>query len=106
MFESDNRRLLRKPEFLFRDAIEEDEENLYDDNYKWLCQIRNQCFFLPIIRCIFPLSCLQSMSLHQYMDWDLVKTQSGVSVGRISNHIAFPVGCSREILELLPGSMK
>ena len=41
MFESDNRRLLRKPEFLFGDGIEEDDEDLYDGNYKWLCQIGN-----------------------------------------------------------------
>ena len=31
-FEFDNRRLFRKPEFLYGDAIEEDEEVLYDGN--------------------------------------------------------------------------
>ena len=46
------------------------------------------------------------MSLYWYMDWDLVKAQSDVAIGRISNHVAFPVGYSREILELLSGSMK
>ena len=55
---------------------------------------------------MFPLSYLQSMSLLRYMDWDLVKAQSGIVIGRISNHAAFPVGHSREILKLLPGSMK
>jgi len=46
------------------------------------------------------------MSLHWYMDWDLVKAQSGVTIRRISNCAAFLVGHSSEILELLPGSMK
>jgi len=40
------------------------------------------------------------------MDWDLVKTQPSVAIERISNRVAFPVGQSREIIELLPGSMK
>jgi len=43
------------------------------------------------------------MSLHQYMDEDLVKTQSGVPIGTISNRPAFPVAYSRKILELLLG---
>ena len=46
------------------------------------------------------------MSLPQYMDWDLVSTQSGVAIERISNRAAFPISHSREILELFPGSMK
>jgi len=33
-FKFDSRRLFRKPEFFFMDAIEEDEEDLYDGNYK------------------------------------------------------------------------
>ena len=55
---------------------------------------------------MFSLSYLQSISLHRYMDWYLVKKQWGVSIGRISNRVAFPDGLSREILELLPSSMK
>ena len=79
-FESDSWRLVRKPEFLFRDALKEDAENMYDGNYKWLCQIRNQRFFLSNIKWMFPLPCLQSISLRRYMDWYLVKTQAGVSI--------------------------
>jgi len=55
-------------------------------------------------RCFYCRIC--SLSLRRYMDWDLVKAQSGVAIGRISNRAAFHVGHSREILELLPGSMK
>jgi len=40
------------------------------------------------------------------MDWDLVRAQSGVAIERVSNHAAFPVGHSIEILELIPGSTK
>ena len=55
---------------------------------------------------MFLLSYLQSMSLPQCMDWDLVRVQSGVAIRRISNRAAFLIGHSKEILELLPGSMK
>ena len=36
----------------------------------------------------------------------MVKAQSSVAIGRISNRAVFPVGHSRKILELLSGSMK
>ena len=42
------------------------------------------------------------MDIHR----DLVRAQSGVTIERISNRAAFPVGHSREILELLLSSMK
>ena len=79
---------------------------MFDRNYKWLRQIGERHFFLPNMEQIFSLSYLQSMFVHRYMDWDLVKVQPGIAIGRISNRVAFPVGHSREILELLTGPMK
>ena len=35
-FESNDRRLFRKSVFLFGDAIEENEEIMFEGNYKWL----------------------------------------------------------------------
>ena len=35
--ESEDRRLLKKLEFFFGDSIEEDDKDLYNGNYKWLC---------------------------------------------------------------------
>ena len=67
---------------------------------------RERYFFLPSMEQMFSLSYLQSMSLRQFIDWDLAKAQSSVAVGRISNRAAFPVGRSKRILELFPGSMK
>ena len=64
------------------------------------------CFFLPNMERMFPLSYLQSMSLPWYMDWDLVRTQSDIAIERISNHAAFSASHSREILALFSGSMK
>ena len=55
---------------------------------------------------MFPLSCLQSMSLHRQMDWELAKAQSDVTIGRISNHAAFPIGHNMDIIEILPGSVR
>ena len=90
----------------FGDTIEENEELLFDENYKWLCQIEERHLFLPNMERMFLLSYLLSMSLPRCMDRDLVRAQLGVTIGRISNRIAFPVSHSREILELLLGSMK
>jgi len=101
-----NRCLLRKLVFFFGDAIDENEEVLFDGNYKWLRQIRERRFFLPNMERIFPLLYKQSKSLNRYIDWYLVKVQSAVAIKRISNRAAFPVGHSREILELLSYSMK
>jgi len=69
-FESNDCRFFRKPVFLFGDAIEADEEILFDGNYKWLRQIGEPRFFLPNMERVYPLSYLQSMSLARYMDWD------------------------------------
>jgi len=52
-FESNDCHLFRKPVFLFGDAIEENEEILFDGNYKWLRQIGEHRFFLPNMEWIF-----------------------------------------------------
>jgi len=66
--ESTSLRLFKKPVFLFGDAIEENEEVLFDGNYKWLHQIWERRFFLPNMEQMFQLSYLQSMSLSQCMN--------------------------------------
>ena len=97
-FESEDRKLLRKPEFFFEGYIKEDEEDLYDENYKYLDQIRNQRIFLKKMEHMFSLSCLQSMSLRQHMHWDLTRAQSGVSIGRISNRGAYPASHIKDVI--------
>ena len=64
-FESLNRRLLKKLVFLFGDAIDKNEEVLFERNYKWLCQIGDRRLFLPNMKWMFSLSYLQSISLHR-----------------------------------------
>ena len=39
LFETDSCTPLRKPVFLFGDAINEDDRILHDGDYKWLCLI-------------------------------------------------------------------
>ena len=70
-FESNDRCLFMKPVFFFGDGIEEEEEILFDGNYRWFRQIREHRFFHLNMKRI-PLSYLQSMSHPRYMDWDLV----------------------------------
>ena len=100
-FESDFRALLRKSNFLFGDSIEEDEAVHYDGDYKWLCQIGNKRFFLLNMERIYPLAYLQHMSVHQTMDWELVKTIFRVSLGKIGDNDVYTVGHGREVLGLV-----
>ena len=104
--ESDARMLLRKSDFFFGDSIDEDEEDLYDVNYKWLCQIRNWYFFLPNMERMFPLSCLQFLSLRRQMDWELTKEKPDVAIGKISNHTTFSAGHGRDVVGLQPGLLR
>jgi len=40
------------------------------------------------------------------MDWELTKVQSGVAIGKISNHAAFPASHSRDVVGLLSGLLR
>ena len=105
-FELNAHTLLRKPIFLFGDSVNEDVEVMYDGGYKWLRQLGEHRFFLPDMERMFSLSSIQSMSLHRSMEWELTKEQSGVSLGRISHHTAIPAGHIKNIIGLLPSSLK
>ena len=73
-FESEDRKLIRKLVFFFGNSTDSSEDDLFDGNYKWLCQIGNQRFFLPNMECMVSLFDLQSMSVQRQMNWDLVKS--------------------------------
>ena len=83
LFEMDSRTSLRKPAFLFGDAIDEDDRILHDRDYKWLRQIWDMRFFLPNMERMYSLSYLQHMFVHRAMDWDLSRFISGVSLDRL-----------------------
>jgi len=104
-FESNACTLLRKLNFLFRDSVDKDAEMMYDGNYKWLHQLGERRFFLPIMERMFSLSFIQSTSLHRLMKWELKKEQSGVSLGWISHHTTIPAGYGRNVVGLLSGSL-
>jgi len=97
ILEFDNQWLFKKPEFFFGDAMRRLGGSLWWD-YKWLRQISSWWSFMPNMEWMFSLSCLQSMSLHRQMDWELTKAQSGVAIRRISNRGAFPIGHNRDII--------
>ena len=105
-FESDSCTLLRKPDFFFGDSIDEDEKVLYDDNYKWLRQIRNQRFFLPNMKHMFPLSYLQHMFVRRLIDWELSKSLLSISLGKLGANAAYPADHNREIIGLQPGLVR
>ena len=67
-FESDTRISLKKSDFFFDDAITEDDRILYDEDYKWLRQIRDRRLFLPNMERMYPLAYLQHMSVRHAVE--------------------------------------
>ena len=55
---------------------------------------------------MFSLLSIQLISLYQSIEWELTKKQSGVFLGQISHHTAIPTGHGRNVVGLLPGSLK
>jgi len=100
LFETDSRTPLRKPVFLFGDAIDENDRILHDGNYKWLRQIGDRRFFLPNMERMYSLSYLQHMSVHRTMDWDLSRFVSGVSLGRLGAKEIHSTGHEKEVFGL------
>ena len=94
---------MKKPVFLFGDSIDADESPLIVGNYRWLRKIGDIFLFLPIMLRMVPLSYLQSMSIPRPMEWNLTRSQDGVSIGKIINYQSSPVGQSRTVVGLLPG---
>jgi len=103
--ESEDRKLIRKPMF-FGGSIVCSNDDFFDDNYKWLRQIGNRRFFLLNMRHIVPLSYLQLMSIQRQMGWDLVKSQQGVSIGRITNRGVVLIGSDRDVIRLFSGLVR
>ena len=49
---------------------------------------------------------LQSMSIQRQMNWDVVKSQQGVSIQKITNRGAVPTGNGRDIIKLFSGLVR
>lgn len=103
-FETSKRKSLKKPAFLFGDAIEAEGVSFYDGNYKWLRKIEDRYFFLPNMEHMMSLSYFQSLSVPRSMWWNLVADQDGVTLGHLSKRGAVPAGHGKHVLELQPGS--
>jgi len=106
LFETDSRTSLRKPAFLFSDAIDEDDRILHDGDYKWLRQIGDRRFFLPNMERMYSLSNLQHISVHRAMDWDLSQFVSSISLGRLGAKEIHSAGHGKEVFGLFLGLVK
>ena len=102
----DTRIILKKPDFFFGDAITEDDRVLYDGDYKWLYQIEDRRFFLLNMEGMYHLAYLQHTSVRRAMEWDLSKSISGVSLGKLGANEAFPVGQGRDVFWLHRGLVR
>ena len=101
-FESDTHIMLKKPDFFFGDAITEDDRVLYDGDYKWLRQIGVRRFFLFNMERIYSLAYLQHTSVHRAMEWDLSKSISGMSLGKLGVNEAYSAGHGSDVFGLHP----
>jgi len=75
---------------------------LYDGDYKWLLQIGDMRFFLPNMERMYPLAYLQYTSVRRAMEWDLSKSTSGVSLGKLGVKEAYPAGHGKDVFGLYP----
>ena len=101
-FEFDTRVILKKLDFFFGDAIAEDNRILYDGDYKWLCQIGDRRFFLSNMERMYPLAYLQHMSVRRAMEWELFKSISRVSLGKLGVNEAYAAGHRGDVFGLHP----
>ena len=104
-FEYEKRTLMKKPQFFYRDSIVDQDNEVFEGKYKWICKIGDQHLFLPDMDRMYPLIYLQPMSIPRLMDWELTRVQDGVTMGTIINRNARPTG-SRVVTGLLPGLVK
>ena len=102
-FESDTHIVLNKPDFFFDDAITKEDRVLYNGDYKWLRQIGDRRFVLPNMERMYPLAYLQHTSIHRAMEWDLSKSTSGVSLGKLGVKEEYHAGHEKDIFSLYPG---
>jgi len=98
--------VLKKSDFFLGDAITEDDHVLYDGDYKWLRQIGDRRFFLPNMERIYPLAYLQHTSVRHAMEWDLSKSASGVSLGKLGANEVYPAGHGKDVFGLYPGLVR
>ena len=101
-FESDTRNVLKKPDFFFSDAITQDDRVMYDGEYKWLRQSGYRRFFLPNMESMYPLAYLQHTLVRRVMEWDLSKSISGVSLGKLGVNEAYPTSHGKDVFALYP----
>ena len=99
-FESNTHVTLKKPDFFFGDAFAKDDWLLYDRDYKWLHQIGDKKFFFPNMERMYLLVYLQHMSVRRTMEWDLSKSISGVSLGKLGINEAYTAGHGNDVFGL------
>jgi len=55
---------------------------------------------------MYRLAYLQYTSVHRAMEWDLSKSISGVSLGKLGANEAYPAGQGRDVFGLHPGLVR
>jgi len=68
-FEDFDRRIYRKPDFMFGDAAPDHDLQLLVGEGQWIFQLDGEKFYLPSSKRHFPLSFFQCVTRAQKMSW-------------------------------------
>lgn len=95
-----------KPLFFFRDSIQEDDSFMFEGGERWLRVVNDMRIFLPGMQRLYGLTYLQSASIPRQMDWHLVSTFAGMTIGKLVQTNVAVVGNGRGVVSLLPSSVQ
>ena len=102
-----DRKVYRKPGFMFGDAAPDTDHQLLAGEEQWIFNLNGEKYYLPSSKRHFPLSFFQCVTRPRKMKWQVTRTTDSVHVGKL---IAASLGYTRAgpphcILGLHPGNV-
>jgi len=101
-----DRKIYRKPSFMFGDAGPDTDHQLVAGEGQWIFNLDGEKYYLPSSKHHFPLFFFQCVTRPRKMKWQVTRTTDSVHVGKLiaSSPGYTRVGPPRCILGLHPGT--
>ena len=108
LLEDRDRKIYRKPGFMFMDAASDTKQQLLAREGQWILTLDGEKYYLPSSKRHFPLSFFQYVTRPRKMNWQVTRTTDSVHVGVLiaSYHGYTRAGPPRCILGLYPGNVE
>ena len=102
-----DRRVYKKPDFMFGDAAPDPDRQLQAGEGQWIFQLDGEKFYLPSNKRHFPLSSFECITQAQKMAWDVSRSIDSVHVGRLTPQSPgySRAGPPRNIMGLYPSNV-